>query len=69
NLRVPLDELRAAAKETTGGFTLEEMEKDYILRVLRDTGGVVSSAAIRLGMPRNTLNAMMKKLGITRRDF
>jgi transcriptional regulator of acetoin/glycerol metabolism len=68
-LRAPLDELRAAARETTGGFTLEEMERDYILRVFRETNGVVTAAAIRLGIPRNTLNAMMKKLRITRRDL
>jgi PAS domain S-box-containing protein len=68
-LRAPLDELRAAARETTGGFTLEEMERDYILRVFRETNGVVTAAAIRLGIPRNTPNAMMKKLRITRRDL
>src|ERR1700680_4417023 len=42
NLRAPLAELRAAAMETSGGSTLEEVERDYILRVFRDTGGVVS---------------------------
>ena len=67
-LRGPLAELRAAA-ETTGGFTLEEMERDYILRVFRETRGVISAAATRLGVPRTTLNAMMKKLGISRRDL
>jgi formate hydrogenlyase transcriptional activator len=69
NLRAPVGELRAAAMETTGGFTLEEVERDYILRVFRDTGGVVSAAAARLGIPRTTLNAMMKKLGISRADI
>jgi formate hydrogenlyase transcriptional activator len=69
NLRAPLEELRAAAVATTGGFTLEEMERDYILRVFRETGGVISAAATRLGMPRTTLNAMMKKLGISRSDL
>jgi formate hydrogenlyase transcriptional activator len=69
SLRAPVDELRAAALETTGGFTLEEVERDYILRVFRETGGVLSTAAIRLGMPRTTLNAMMKKLGISRSDL
>jgi transcriptional regulator with GAF, ATPase, and Fis domain len=54
--------------ETAGG-TLAEMEREYIIRVLRSTGGVISSAAIRLGMPRTTLNAMMRKLGITREDL
>ena len=69
NLRAPLAELRAGAAETAGGSTLEEVERDYILRVFRDTGGVVSAAATRLGMPRTTLNAMMKKLGISRGDL
>jgi formate hydrogenlyase transcriptional activator len=68
NLRAPLAELRARAVETTGG-TLEEVERAHILRVFRETGGVVSTAAARLGMPRTTLNAMMKKLGISRGDL
>jgi len=37
--------------------------------VLRETNGVVSKAATRLGMPRTTLNAMMRKLGISRKDL
>jgi formate hydrogenlyase transcriptional activator len=68
-LRAPLDELRAAAAETTGGFTLAEMERGYILRVLRETGGVIKTAATRLGVPRTTLQATMKKLGISRSDL
>jgi formate hydrogenlyase transcriptional activator len=69
NLRAPLAELRASAGENTGGSTLEEVERDYILRIFRETGGVVSTTATRLGMPRTTLNAMMKKLGISRSDL
>jgi formate hydrogenlyase transcriptional activator len=69
NLRAPLGEFLAAAAEATGGSTLEEVERDYILRVFRETSGVVSTAASRLGVPRTTLNAMMKKLGITRSDL
>ena len=67
-LRAPLAELRADAVETAGG-TLEEVEREHIIRVLRETGGVISAAATRLGMPRTTLNAMMKKLGISRKDL
>ena len=67
-LRAPLAELRPDAVETTGG-TLAEMEREYIIRVLRETGGVISAAATRLGMPRTTLNAMMRKLGISRQDL
>jgi formate hydrogenlyase transcriptional activator len=67
-LRAPLAEIRADAVETAGG-TLAEMEREYIIRVLRETGGVISAAATRLGMPRTTLNAMMRKLGISRKDL
>jgi transcriptional regulator with GAF, ATPase, and Fis domain len=68
-LRAPLSELRTATGETVSGSTLEDVERDYILRVFRETGGVVSTAATRLGLPRTTLNAMMKKLGISRGDL
>ncbi len=69
NLRAPLAELAADAADSTGGSTLEEVEREHILRVFRETNGVVSAAAARLGMPRTTLNAMMKKLGISRTDL
>jgi formate hydrogenlyase transcriptional activator len=68
NLRAPLAELHAAPAETTGGSTLEEMERDYIQRVFRETGGVISAAATRLGVPRTTLHAMLKRLRISRTD-
>lgn len=68
-LRAPLSELRAATGESVAGSTLEDVEREYILRVFRETGGVVSTAATRLGLPRTTLNAMMKKLGISRGDL
>jgi formate hydrogenlyase transcriptional activator len=69
SLRAPLAELRGIELDTSGGSTLEDVERDHILRVLRETRGVISAAAGRLGMPRTTLNAMMKKLGISRGDF
>jgi hypothetical protein len=34
-----------------------------------ETGGVISAAASRLGIPRATLNAMMNKLGVSRNDL
>jgi transcriptional regulator of acetoin/glycerol metabolism len=69
NLRAPLAEIRADAMEPAGGRTLEQVEREHIIRVLRETGGVVSEAATRLGMPRTTLNAMMRKLGISRKEL
>lgn len=68
-LRAPLAEIREEASESPGDKTLEQVEAEHILRVLRMTGGVVSEAAIRLGMPRTTLNAMMGKLGISRKNL
>jgi len=69
NLRAPLAEIRAAASETATSDTLEQVEREHIIRVLRETGEVVSKAATRLGVPRTTLNAMMRKLGISRKDL
>jgi formate hydrogenlyase transcriptional activator len=69
SLRAPLSELRGDAPETGGNSTLEDVERAHILRVFRETGGVISAAAARLGIPRTTLNAMMKKLGISRSDL
>jgi PAS domain S-box-containing protein len=69
DLRAPLAEIRADVTEPQSSSILEQVEREHILRVLRETGGVVSTAATRLGMPRTTLNAMMRKLGISRKDF
>ena len=68
-LRAPLAEIRADAARPEGMGTLKEVEREHILHVLRNTGGVVSTAATRLGLPRTTLNAMMRKLGISRKDI
>ncbi len=69
NLRAPLSEVRKEADEAAGTDTLEQVEREHILKVLRESDGVVTTAATRLGLHRTTLNAMMKKLGISRRDI
>jgi formate hydrogenlyase transcriptional activator len=69
NLEAPLSELLADSPESASAATLHQMEREHILRVLRETGGVVSRAAVRLGTPRTTLNALMRKLGIFRKDI
>lgn len=68
-LRAPLGEIRADAAEVPNGATLEQVEREHIIRILRQNGGVVSTTATRLGLPRTTLNAMMRKLGISRKDL
>jgi formate hydrogenlyase transcriptional activator len=69
NLRAPLGELQTEGSKTGARATLQEVERDHILRVFRDTGGVVSATATRLGLPRTTLNAMMRRLGISRANL
>ena len=69
SLRVPVEEIRAAGADSHGSGTLEQVEREHVIRVLRETGGVISKAAIKLGMPRTTLNAVMRKLGISARDL
>ncbi|HXJ44232.1 MAG TPA: sigma 54-interacting transcriptional regulator [Bryobacteraceae bacterium] len=68
HLRAPLDEIRTGSLEAAGD-TLEQMEREHVIRVLRETGGVITKAAARLGMPRTTLNALMRKLNISRADL
>jgi len=68
HLRAPLDELRKDGGAALAGTTLEQVEREHIVRVLHECGGVVTAAAARLGLRRTTLNAMMRKLGISRKD-
>jgi len=74
-LHVPLAELRnggeaAPGPAMTGALTtLEEAEREHILRALRESKWVVggpAGAAARLGLKRTTLQSRMQKLGIAR---
>ncbi len=77
-LQAPLGELRtqsaqaASAPKPNGLWTLEGVQRERILRTLRETGGVVSGssgAAVRLGLKRSTLQSRMQKLGITPKEY
>lgn len=68
-LRAPLFEMKTDSGPEGGDSTLEHMEREHILRVLRECDGVVTRAAIRLGLQRTTLHAMIRKLGISRKEF
>jgi transcriptional regulator with GAF, ATPase, and Fis domain len=62
-----LPELTDTSK-LSGAVTLEEAERLHILQTLQQTEGVVGGrdgAATRLGLPRTTLIAKMKRLGIS----
>ena len=78
-LRVPLAELEMNPDERLGSngngdgtTTLEDAERDHIIRILRETRGIIggpSGAAARLGLKRTTLNSKMRKLRITREEI
>jgi formate hydrogenlyase transcriptional activator len=84
-LRVPLSELKSASltatadssssfftsltSSTSSIFTLEEAERQHILRALKQTQWRIAGpkgAALLLGMKRTTLQARMRKLRIRR---
>ena len=72
-LRLAWDELpqRPAPGAPAQVRTLEEVEREHILRVLQDTKWVVggpNGAAAHLGLRRTTLLYRMEKLGISRQS-
>jgi formate hydrogenlyase transcriptional activator len=73
-LVVPLAEIKQSANvvltnQIQGPIELEAVEREHIIKVLRETGWVIGGtggAAARLGLNRTTLNHRMRKLGINR---
>ena len=69
-LYVPLAELKQRAGDAIPPpTTLEETEREHILRILRSTKWVIggpTGAAAQLGMKRTTLQSKMQRLGIAR---
>ncbi len=74
-LYVPLAELETETENVIAELenpTLHEAEREHIVRVLRETKGLIGGidgAAERLGLKRTTLNSKIKKLSIERRDY
>ncbi len=69
-LASPPAELQEAQLEASGSLT--SMEREHIIRILRETHGVLSGtsgAANRLGLKRTTLQSMLKRLNIPLRDY
>jgi formate hydrogenlyase transcriptional activator len=66
----PLASLKSAPEaESLEAITLEDAEREHILKALEHTGWVVAGrngAAARLGIKRSTLYFKMQKLGISR---
>jgi len=68
-LRAPLEELKQETMQAGGTSlsTLEEMEREHVLRALRESNWVTggpNGAAVRLGMKRTTLAYRIRKLKI-----
>ena len=66
-LRAPLVELEATQEPN-----FHAAERRHILRILRETNGVIGGpggAAERLGLKRTTLNSKLKKLGIEKKAY
>lgn len=73
-LNVPLSELRGGegGSGMVGDSSLEAAEREHIIRVLRETKGMISGpdgAARRLGLKRTTLQSRMQRLKISRNDY
>jgi formate hydrogenlyase transcriptional activator len=73
-LRVPLGELHAPENliPIQPDQSLDNAEREHIIRVLRETHGILSGpqgAARRLGLKRTTLQSKMQRLNITRSDY
>jgi formate hydrogenlyase transcriptional activator len=73
-LRVPLSELRVTGSSAVSepDHTLNTTEREHIMRVLRETGGVLAGpngAARRLGVKRTTLQSKMNRLHIDRQEY
>jgi formate hydrogenlyase transcriptional activator len=72
DLMVPVSELKPPAMPShnhNSVVTLEEAEREHILKALHDSKWVLSGpagAAAKLGMKRTTLHSKMQKLGISR---
>jgi len=70
-LRAPLAEFQAETA-VTAEPSLQGAEREHIIRVLRETDGMIAGAtgaARRLGLKRTTLQSKMRRLGIRRADY
>jgi len=68
-LTVPRGEFETATPVASGPVTLEDAEREHILRALADTNWVIggpSGAAARLGLKRTSLVSTMRRLHIMR---
>jgi len=68
-LAAPVEELRTKSLPMVRTETLDEAKREHVLKSLRECGGVIAKAALKLGLCRTTLNALMGRLEIHRKEF
>jgi formate hydrogenlyase transcriptional activator len=70
-LRAPLTQLQAE-NSMLPDLSLESSEREHIIRILRETGGLISGphgAAQRLALKRTTLQSKIERLGIMPHEY
>jgi formate hydrogenlyase transcriptional activator len=71
-LNAPLTELKHIHAYNGSDRTLENLERQHIIRTLRETGGIIAGmngAAVRLGLKRTTLQSRIQRMGISRKEY
>jgi formate hydrogenlyase transcriptional activator len=71
-LQAPVAELQRGSDSAVGTDNMNSLRREHIVKALRETRGVISGpngAASRLGVKRTTLQSMMQRLGIGRKDY
>jgi len=73
-IHLPTNDITQKAEKTQGFLIrpLADMEREYILEVIKYCGGKISGsngAAIKLGIPSTTLISKMQRLGIRKEHF
>jgi DNA-binding NtrC family response regulator len=65
-----VDEAPAPASfHTARACAVREFEREFLIGVLRECGGIISRAARRAGLSERNLHAKLKKYGLHGRDF
>ena len=66
DLALPMAHVVPGADESTdnANLTLQQVERQHIIKILKLEDGSVDKAAVRLGIPRSTLYSKLKQFGI-----
>ncbi len=65
----PVQDVSALPFSEAKKRTVEQFERDFLLRALRATGGNISRAAESIGMVRQSLQQKIRELGLRSEDW